>query len=191
MVSGLGGPFANYLGDAFALSAAQIDEQFELSLAIDVGQWFVQRREALGVRDPDALGQWPKAARPWLPVIEAVYERLGVLKSTVNLLLVPVQASWQVPIVLNFGGFNDCPTPAELGALLRHWDCGYGAQPVSIGSQHSADTLGLLVERPPMDRFGALGLAKELYVSADFEMLSPAQVAAHLLGVGAWTLWWD
>src|SRR5450432_726162 len=168
MVLGLDGPFAHYLGDAFNLTEAEVAHALKEAEAIDVDAWFAARREELGVGDPDDLGTWPKGVKPWLSVIEALYREQGVLKPSVNVLLVPVQAAWHVPILLGFGGWNDCPSPAELAALSSHWHATHGADPVSIGSSQGADTLGWSVEKPPLDRRSALLLVKELYICATF-----------------------
>ena len=89
MVLGLDEPFADHLVDAFKLTEAEAARALKEAEAIDVDAWFETRREELGVGDPDDLGTWPKGVKPWLSVIEALYREPGVLKPTVNVLLVP------------------------------------------------------------------------------------------------------
>ncbi len=49
----------------------------------------------------------------------------------------------------------------------------------------------LTVENPPLDKAGAIALAKDLFIVADHEMLTPAELAAQLIARRTWLLWWD
>jgi hypothetical protein len=82
--------------------------------------------------------------------------------------------------------------PAELCALFRHWKDVYGAEPASFGAQAmSCDVVELTVENPPLDEPGAIALAKDLFIVADYEMMTPAELAAQLMARRTWLLWWD
>jgi hypothetical protein len=172
--------------DTFKRTDSQIDGDIAEAARIDINQWFVGRRKAKGVSDPDAIGPWPTKFEPWR-------DGLALLKgSEVSVLFVPVAEPSHIPAVLGLGGFNDCPRPHELCALLEHWKRKYLAWPASLGSQaNGCDTMELTVDRPPEDRPGAIALAKELFIVADYEMMMPADLAAQLVSRRTWLLWWD
>src|SRR5262249_26265456 len=105
--------------------------------------------------------------------------------------LVPTTESWQVPIYLQFGGFNDCPHPDAQGAVLRSWQEKYGAGLFCLRS----DVLGLEVERAPREGEGALELAREQFLFCrdivEQGTQSLERLAAELLGGELWFFWWD
>ena len=55
----------------------------------------------------------------------------------------------------------------------------------------SCDVVELTLENPPLDEPGAITLAKDLFIVADYEMMTPAELAAQLMGRRTWLLWWD
>nr|WP_228530654.1 MULTISPECIES: DUF4253 domain-containing protein [Myxococcaceae] len=116
----------------------------------------------------------------------------GAPFARVALALVPACAEpWQAPVRLRFGGFNECPSPAQHGAMLRHWQGRYGAEPVALGH----DTLELRVLRPPTEPEACLQLARE-QAAYCAELAAPgpealAQLAGRLQGAGSWRFWWE
>jgi hypothetical protein len=109
----------------------------------------------------------------------------------VALALLPACEPWQAPVRLRFGGFNECPSPAQHGAMLRHWEAAYGAEPVAL----SHDTLELRVARPPVDAAAARALARE-QAAYCAELAAPGpegleRLAARLQGAGVWRFWWE
>ncbi|MFI0448674.1 DUF4253 domain-containing protein [Actinomadura sp. 6N118] len=106
--------------------------------------------------------------------------------------LVEAEHGWQVPTLLDYGDRNDCPPPAVHGAVLRHWNQGYGVELVCL--ERSA--LELLVTRPPRTEMEALTFAWE-YVTycADGMDLYQADaipdLAASLIDAEVVRLWWD
>ena len=178
-------PIDQYL-DTFKRSEGDIERDLTAAEAIDPREWLAARRTDRGVADPDDIGHWPTSVKRWGDGLEALGSR------EVHVLLVPAAFAWHVPAILGFGGFNDCPAPAELCALLRRWRELYGADPASLAAQAAGcDAIELTVENPPLDKPGAIALAKELFVVADFEMMSPAELAAQLMARRTWMLWWD
>jgi hypothetical protein len=172
--------------DTFKRTEGDIERDLAAATAIDALEWLAARRKARHVTDPDAIGRWPTNIKRWEEGLEAL------CAENIRILLVPAAHAWHVPVILGFGGFNDCPEPAELCALLRHWKELYGADPASFGAQASScDVLELTVENPPLDKPGAIALAKDLFIVADHEMMTPAELAAQLVARRTWLLWWD
>lgn len=106
--------------------------------------------------------------------------------------LMPAQASWEIPAVIGYGGWNDYPTPEDHVAILRYWNHRYGAELVAM----TGKTVELTVRRPPRTRPEALALAWEYFVYNDgyydyYGAEDITQLAAGLLGADTWIAWWD
>jgi hypothetical protein len=136
-------------------------------------------------------GAWPRGIRPSHSIATPYHYSTGEPWPEVFIGLVPTTVSWQVPIYLNFGGFNDCPHPDCQGPALRYWEEKYGATLICMRS----DVLELTVERPPTTRKAALELAREQFlhcrdiVEQGTETLE--RLAAELLNDTTWFFWWD
>jgi hypothetical protein len=143
----------------------------------------------------ERAGDWPHAAEPhnyfsipyeWT----GDYTRLKPLRS-VRLALVPTTSSWEVPAYLKFGDWNDCPSPEEHVAVLKHWNTQYGAQVVGL----THDVLEVGVTRPPNSKLSAFNLAREQYgYCADIVDQGDGgllDLAATLLDASVWYFWWD
>lgn len=107
--------------------------------------------------------------------------------------LVPAGAGWQVPALLGFGGWNNCPEPAVHAAVLRYWGERHGADLACL----TGDGLELAVARPPRTPADALGFAWE-YTSYCLDAVdglyradSLAWLAASLIDADVVHLWWD
>ncbi len=102
----------------------------------------------------------------------------------------PVQNPWEVLAWLPFGGWNDCPAPEDMMAVLKYWYEKYGAVPVCIGF----DTLELYVPEP-VSEADALELAKEQYAFCtdivDQGIGSVTALAEELKKSTIWFFWWD
>ena len=136
-------------------------------------------------------GEWPDDASPRHDFAVAVDLVSREFHPQVVLALLPTREGAEAAAWLRFGGFNDCPHPAEHVKALRSWNDRYGAEVLAI----SHDTLECHVEHPPTDRRDAMQLAREQHaycediVSQGTESL--ARLAAGLLGGTAWFFWWD
>jgi hypothetical protein len=117
--------------------------------------------------------------------------RTAMIRATCYVGLVPASASWQVPAVLRFGDWNECPPPAVHVSLLARWERMYAAE--IVGMTH--DTLELTVGYPPTAPGEALDLAYEqLGYCPDIVAqgtLTIERLAATLLGGRVWFFWWD
>jgi hypothetical protein len=105
--------------------------------------------------------------------------------------LVPASKPTDVPAVVGFGDWNECPAPEFHVALHRRWQERYGAELVGM----SSDVIEMRVARPPRSRDDAMALAQEQYAYCDdivhqgVESLSA--LAATLLEGTVWFFWWD
>jgi len=140
--------------------------------------------------EPDP-GPWPEDAEPndsfTLPFDILTRKPLA----TVAIALIPTERSWEVPAFLNFGGFNDCPSPSEHIAVMKRWKQLFGAEVVGI----SHDVVEMRVTKPPTDRESALELAREQYAYCidivEQGTQTQSKLAASLINGSAWYFWWD
>jgi hypothetical protein len=160
------------------------------SLDIDLNAWIAGRR-AGGNEDDELLGEWP---------IEVYNERsitlhkdrlTGESKPKVYLGLARIEQAWQLPAVVHFGGWNDCPFPQMHCAFHRSWQDRFDAEITGI----SGSIVECVVGKPPRDRKTALGLAWEQYWYCkdivDQGCGSISNLAASLLNSPYWFFWWD
>lgn len=166
--------------------AAEIDTDEFLAQRIadmkeDYELW--QEKTWDGVREFDVDAVIPSVH----PTTEIAVERiLGVRREGVPLSLVPCRVPWHVPAILNFGGWNECPSSAEHVAVLRDWHTRYGAEPLVIGY----DTLVLRV-RPVSAPAEAKRVAiQHLAYDPDIDMVDEETVG-DVLGASVWSFWWD
>jgi hypothetical protein len=113
------------------------------------------------------------------------------LGGRLDIALLPARDCWEVPAVVGFGGWNECP-PAEVHvALMRYWHERYGAEPMTL----AGDVVEMSVARPPMTREAALGLAKEKFLYCrdivDQGTETIDGLAAEDVGSPMWFFWWD
>ena len=161
--------------------------------ALDGAMLVNPQGQTLSAQGPDAieayLEQWPEEP-------EDVVRLDGFAlpyRSGRALALVSASAGWQVPALLGFGGWNNCPEPAVHAAVLRYWGERYGAELASLTS----DGLELDIARPPHTPAAALELAWEYAeycadgVDGLYEADNLPQLAASLLDADVVHLWWD
>lgn len=136
-------------------------------------------------------GPWPRGVRPKNSISTPYHYSTGEPYPEVFIGLVPTAVSWQVPIYLQFGGFNDCPHPDDQGTALRYWQEKYDAEVICVRS----DVLELTVARPPTNREAALALAREQFLHCRDIVEQGTQrlerLAAELLNDTTWFFWWD
>lgn len=105
---------------------------------------------------------------------------------------IPTRKPWEIAAYIPFGGWNDCPSPDEMAAVLRYWYEKYGAVPVAI----THDTLEMSVPEP-------VGEEKAAELAREHCAFTPdrawqctasgtiAEVAASLAISPIWFFWWD
>ncbi|NUS13266.1 MAG: DUF4253 domain-containing protein [Streptomyces sp.] len=106
--------------------------------------------------------------------------------------LIEAGEGWQVPTLLDFGGWNQCPEPPAHAPVLRRWYERYGAEVVWV----SHDALLLAMTRPPVTRRQALAFAWEYpsycldgmdaYGADDIPDLASCLIDAEVV-----RFWWD
>jgi hypothetical protein len=124
-----------------------------------------------------------------------VYDTTGDLRgrthARVHIALVPSTNSWEVPRLLQFGGWNECPHPSVHEIILRDWEQRFGAELVCM----QRDRLEFRVARPPRSYVAARALAREQYeycedlVDQGFQ--SVGALGAALRVSRTWFFWWD
>jgi len=158
---------------------------------VNVSVWIAERFEELaldlGEDDPESVvprGPWPEGASPST-------DYYSVKKPAVTIALLPTSDPANVPLLLGYGGWNDCPMPEVHGAFFRYWGETYGAEPVVI----ARDVIEMTVGRPPLTRDAALALAREQYAYAadivDQGTETIDALAAEIIGQPRWFFWWD
>jgi hypothetical protein len=173
---------------------ADIDDLRAAAQRLDGISWLEGRR-ALFEDEVDwtiPRGPWPEDVAPAYGLHFPFDERLRHLDPWWMILL-PTPDPTEVPLLLRYGGWNDCPDAPVHTALLRHWRDRHGAQLAGIG----VDRIEFLVERPPSTREAALELAMEHYlyctdvVDQGWPYDTVERCAARLLDGRSWFFWWD
>lgn len=153
--------------------------------ALDAAAWLQART---GGKRPRWSARGAAPTRQLQTLVDVLSQRL---KPCVHLGLIELDEPWTLFTRLGFGDWNACPSPAEHGALHRHWAAQFGAEPAALG----ADTVECLVTRPPADKAPALALAAEhqAYCPDIVEqgVGSVAALAGTLLAAPVWYFWWD
>lgn len=175
--------------------AADVQEVLEESQSIDAPSWFAAAMELDAAADPDTepadLGEWPEETDTEMGLITHLDLGSGAPKEEVQIALLKIQHSWEAFAHLGWGGWNECPGPAEHCAVHRYWAERYGAEVISI----TGDVVQCVVARPPKTRQEAIELAQEQYaycrdiVEQGTETI--AALAAGLLDSEYWYFWWD
>jgi len=193
------------IGDAEDLELLQeyIEEEahdpaeiLRASLEVDPSAWIAERRASIeedfdGLDDAEIVGEWPDGEVGETEIGLHKDVITGEIKPEVYLGLATVDEPWQLPAILNYGNWNDCPPPEVHAAFHRDWLRKYGAEIVGM----SNDVVQCVVKNPPHDREAAMELAWEhyWYCSDVVEQGcgSIANLAAALLDSPCWYFWWD
>jgi hypothetical protein len=161
------------------------------SQSIDAAKWFIEKP----LDDPELYaaeeGEWPEASSEEMGIVTHRDLLSGKPLEKVWIGLLPVRAAWEVFAHLNWGGWNECPSPEEHCALHRYWQSQWGAEVVSV----TGDVVQCIVARPPQERAASLALAREqyhyCYDIVEQGTQSVAALAAGLQGSEYWYFWWD
>jgi hypothetical protein len=107
------------------------------------------------------------------------------------LLLIKVEHSYEVPAYLQFGGWNDCPTPELQVAVLREWGNEYRARPACT----TGDVVECVVVNRPQKEAEAMKLAAQQWIfCADIVAQgtqSIRKLAMEIWKAPTWFFWWD
>lgn len=151
----------------------------------DADAWVQDAIELDADRFESFSGPWPERAAPQTQRLAPRDDESLVFA------LFGTPRSWEIPLVLAFGDWNECPAPHVHAAMLKRWGDRYGARLLAL----AADRVAVEVARRPADREEALALAREHYVYCPdqveqaFETLEA--LAASLLVSDGWDFWWD
>lgn len=193
------------LVEAANYSKGSIDETLRLAEGLDPdalsAEWRAQLADDGGVEwddedgpepptDEDLVGEWPRdRIQPMTCTLP--YDVLTRKPQPTILALVPARESIEVPAVLGWGGWNECPPPEAHVAVHRRWAERYGAEVVGT----SFDVIEMRVARPPTTREAAMALAHEQFAYCPDIVVQGtdtiSNLAATLLGGGVWYFWWD
>ena len=183
------------LEESFEMDDCTPVEIIAESQKVDVASWFAEQRKRFEsdweMDLNENLGDWPPDPIEKMGFTLAHDILSGELKADLCGLRVKVDASWQIPAHLRYGGWNDCPFPAVHCAVWKYWEQRYGAKIVGA----SSDVLEAYVAHPPASREEAIQLAWEQYFYCydivDQGVQTISNLAASLLNHESWYFWWD
>ena len=167
--------------------------------AFDPAAWFAGRRTAAyeGM-DPEERaefensihGPWP-ASSPSNSFVAPFDMQTHVPVERIWIALMPIAQPWETAAAIEFGAWNECPSPEEHVVVMRYWFERWGAEPVAITS----DTVEMLVDKPPHSQEEALALANEHFAYCEDIVTQGVgtieALAATLLEGQTWFFWWD
>ena len=123
------------------------------------------------------MGYWDYETEKTLPLILAE---------------LPVKNPWEVFAYLPFGGWNECPDPADLMAAAKYWHERYGAVPAVM----THDVLEFLLPAP-VPQEAAWEVAQEHYafcpdvIEQGGTDMSAGKLSRALIKSRVWHFWWD
>jgi len=170
------------------------DEEEEVSVPEWVEERLTEMKEDVGDD-----GSWEIPPRgPWPYQASHSREFHSVMSSSgtrylgyVGIILIRGSEPWELPFVLGFGGWNECPAPAVHASFIRHWNERYGAVPVAF----TGDVLEMAVLRQPVEPAEAIELAIEQFAYCpdivDQGTETIEGLAAEIIGQPRWFFWWD
>jgi hypothetical protein len=194
-----------YLEETMGLWEQSSQEIIDASLNINVEKWFRDRmaetQDEWGMEndfnydneddeDADDL-EWTGEAQAKLGFTLASDVLTGEPIQDLAGLEISVDENWQIPAVFKYGGWNECPEPADHCAIWKYWQEKYGAKIVGV----SYSIIEAYVERPPQTQEEVMQLAMEQYLYCpdivDQGMETVENLAALLLNQDVWYFWWD
>ncbi len=156
----------------------------------NIDQWISNRLQGEDCSRPND-GEWPGHKVP--PIEMGLHLELisGRPKEKVIVGTIPVSNSWEIPAVLRYGDWNDCPSPHIHVALHKRWNRDYGSEIIGI----SGDVIQCSVTRRPSTEDEAMQLAMEQFVYCTDNVfqgyLTLRPYAAALMNSDYWYFWWD
>lgn len=161
---------------------------------VNLDKWIAERRsegEDDGFSVDHLLGEWPGEVTEKGAIGLHKDILTGKVKREVFLGLAAIEQPWQLPAVLKYGAWNDCPEAEVHCAFHRKWHDEYGAEITGM----SGDVVECTVANPPADQAAALQLARQQYwycadiVEQGCESVN--NLAATIINSGYWYFWWD
>jgi hypothetical protein len=185
--------------DRLRQSMGQGPREIGIVDAFDPAAWFAGRLTADDeLMEPDELAKFEQSIHgPWpntspsnsFQVPFDLVTHKPVKKLWVGIL--PIAQPWEAAPAIEYGSWNECPSPEEHAAVMRYWSERWGAEPVVVAS----DTVEMLVHKPPHTRDEALALANEQFAyCGDIVTQGVGTIealAATLLEGQTWFFWWD
>lgn len=180
--------------DAVEYDHQDCEELVRDSLSLDLSAWLRERRaefEECGFSEEELLGKWPgeiadKGEISLHRDLESNQPKLEVYMG-----LAKISQPWQLPAILNYGGWNGCPEPEVQCAFHRQWQSEFGAEIVGM----SSDAVECIVANPPRDEAAAMKLAWQHYwycaEIVEQGCQSVSNLAATLINSKYWLFWWD
>lgn len=161
------------------------------SFDIRVAQWLEKRQKEDESLLEEILGEWPGNISQKGSISLHMDLLTEKIKPEIYFGLAKIAEPWQLPAILKYGGWNDCPDPDVHCAFHRHWQEMYGAEIIGV----SGDVIECLVRNPPTERNEAIDLAWEQYrYCGDIVEQgcgSVSNLAGTLLDSKYWYFWWD
>lgn len=164
------------------------------SLEVDTADWIAGRRqdaEEYEFSPEESLGEWPGEIAEKGSISRHIDLLSRRIMPEVYLGLAKIETPWQLPAILQYGAWNECPEAEVHCAFHRQWQEKYGAEIAGI----SGDVIECRVNNPPTDQEAAIALAWEQYwYCADIVEQGCGNVsnlAATLLNSPYWYFWWD
>jgi len=197
------------LGQVFAqASDPDILRAIEEAAALDLSQWWNDRwggydfDHEIDEFEADEFGEWSEQVIPQAmdgsspdtktPDFTLARDPLNLgSHRPVWLTLFPQIPAWQIPLYLQYGGWNECPLPEEHAAILAYWHRYYGAELFGLDES----TLELWVAEPPTTDTATLTLAKEHFAYCEDIVSQGTMTVARLAQIlhqsNHWYFWWD
>lgn len=182
----------NLLGDLLweapspgALDLPQVRAARRALLAADLpdgAQWLAQRQAELS----DLFAFYEQNAAEAFPFGFSGAPYGGVQPVDLLLAQVPTADPWQVFGWIPMGGWNDCPEPAAMMAVAKHWHEAYGAVPACI----TRDTVVFYLPKG-LGRRDSRQAAREHLAFCPDSGESLDALARQIRGSHYWYFWWD
>lgn len=132
----------------------------------------------------ELLAQFPhdwRSFTPSAPVIQPLDNVLGTAFT-----FYPLTQGWQVPLLIHYGNFMNCPDDVTNAALFKYWQNQYDAELVVTGY----GWLGFTVGKPPSNPAQALLLSWEHMAYCPFH-IPLGMYAANLMQSDTWAFSWS
>jgi hypothetical protein len=113
-------------------------------------------------------------------------------KVPVYIAFVPTTQTYESAAYLQFGSFNNCPSPEVHVAIHKYWNEKYGFKPIAF----SRDLIeGVVPKGSVVTEEEAMNLAFEMYLYCndivDQGTMTLEKLAESLIALRQWFFWWD